>query len=281
MNIQEIIDDSSNFLKGKGIKSSSLDSEILLASVLKKSRKYVIVNQKKNLSDSKIEDYKKLIYKRSKGEPIAYLIKKKYFWNHDFFVTKNVLIPRPDTELIISEVLKLTKHKKNLSILDIGVGTGCILLTLLKEKTAFRGTGIDISKKCIDTSKINAKKLKILGKVKLIKTNVDNFIQGKYDIIISNPPYIKKHLINYLEKDIVSFEPRSALDGGLDGLSEINRVINATSKLIKKNGKLILEIAFDQTRLVKNLLIKNGFFINRVLKDYSNNDRCIISTKID
>ena len=280
MNIQEIIDESSNFLKGKGIKSSSLDSEILLARVLKKSRKYVIVNQKKNLSDSKIEDYKKLIYKRSKGEPIAYLIKKKYFWNHVFFVTKNVLIPRPDTELIISEVLKLTKHKKNLSILDIGVGTGCILLTLLKEKTGFRGTGIDISKKCIDTSKINAKKLKILGKVKLIKTNVDNFIQGKYDIIISNPPYIKSLSIKNLEEDIWLHEPKIALDGGNDGFSQIREVIKKSSILIKKKGMLFLEVGFDQINNTKKILLENRFYINEIVKDLGNNYRCLISTKI-
>ena len=174
-------------------------------------------------------------------------------------MTNKTLVPRPDTELLIENVLKLTKHKNKLNILDIGIGSGCILLTILRERKNFYGTGIDISKSCLNISRINADNLNVSSRLKLFKTNVDKFIFGKYDFIVSNPPYINKHVIKYLENDVAKFEPRLALDGGLDGLSEIRKVIKKSSELIKKNGKLILEIGFDQKNKVINLLKKKVF----------------------
>jgi len=191
-----------------------------------------------------------------------------------------VLIPRPDTEVIVEQVLKISKFKSNLMILDIGVGSGCILLSVLKEKKDFRGIGIDISKKSVELSKLNAFNLGLLNRLKIFKTNVDNFNYGKYDLIISNPPYINKLDLKYLDRDVINFEPKIALDGGLEGISEIRKVINKSSELIKKKGKLILEISFNQRERVKKLLINKGFYINKILKDYAKNDRCIISTKI-
>jgi len=182
--------------------------------------------------------------------------------------------------LIIEKVLKLTAHKKKLNLLEIGIGSGCIILSILKERNSFYGTGIDISKSCLNISKLNAIELKVSSKLKLYKSNVDKFTLGKYDFIISNPPYIKKSNIKYLEKDVAKFEPKLALDGGLDGLSEIRKVIRKSSELIKKNGKFILEIGFDQKNSVISLLKIEGFYINSVNKDLANNDRCIVSTKI-
>ena len=176
--------------------------------------------------------------------------------------------------------MKLTKNKENLKILDIGVGSGCILLSILKEKKNFKGIGIDISKKCIKLSKINANNLNINDRTKFFKSDVDNFNYGKYDLIVSNPPYIDRLKLSNLDKDIKYFEPKLALDGGLDGLTEINKVIFKSSQLIKKNGKFFLEIGFDQKDKVKKLLKNRGFYINKVLKDYANNNRCIVSTKL-
>ena len=164
--------------------------------------------------------------------------------------------------------------------MDIGVGSGCILLSILKERKNYKGIGIDISKKCIDICKINTLKLALHNRVKLFKTDIDNFACGKYDLIISNPPYINKFNFRSLDNEVVGFEPRLALYGGIDGTSEISKIINKASKLIKKNGKFILEIAHDQKKIVKRLLTNNGFYINKVLKDLAKNDRCIISTKI-
>ena len=280
MNIQSAILEGTNILKNKSINSAKLDSEILLASVIDKDRKYLILNNDQNIKEKNLIHFQKLINKRSFREPIAYLTNKKHFWNYKFFVTKDTLIPRPDTELIVEQILKLTKSKTKMKILDIGVGSGCILLTILKERKNFYGVGVDISKKCLNISKINAKNLEVSSRVKFFKSDVDKFDLGKYDLIVSNPPYIKKLSLKYLEKDVVNFEPKLALDGGLDGLSEIRKVIKKSSELIKKNGKFILEIGFDQKNKVINLLKDKGFYINSISKDLAKNDRCIVSTKI-
>ncbi len=280
MNIQKAISEGQDILKNKNIETSELDSEILMANVIQKDRRYVILNSNEELKEENLKRFKNLIEKRSKKEPIAYLINKKEFWNFEFFVSRHTLIPRPDTELIVDQILKITKNKNKLNILDIGIGSGCILLTILKERTNFNGTGIDISNNCLKISKINAINLKVDNRIKLFKTNVDKFNYGKYDLIVSNPPYINKVDIKFLEKDVVNFEPISALYGGLDGTSEIRKVINKSSELIKKNGKFVLEIGFDQKNKVIELLKKKGFFINSVVKDLAKHDRCIISTKI-
>ena len=280
MNIQSAIIEGATILKNKSINSAKLDSEILLASVIDKDRKYLILNNDQNIKEKNLIHFQKLINKRSFREPIAYLTNKKHFWNYKFFVTKDTLIPRPDTELIVEQILKLTKSKTKMKILDIGVGSGCILLTILKERKNFYGVGVDISKKCLNISKINAKNLEVSSRVNFFKSDVDKFDLGKYDLIVSNPPYIKKFDLKYLEKDVVNFEPKLALDGGLDGLSEIRKVIKKSSDLIKKNGKFILEIGFNQKNKVIKILKEEGFYVNKAIKDYGNNDRCIISTKI-
>ena len=280
MNINSAILQGSKILKNRSIKNPILDSEILMANVIKKEREYVLLNSNANLNIKDLNSFRKLIKKRSLGKPIAYLINKKFFWNSEFFVSKDTLIPRPDTELIVEKVLKLSKHKKKLNILEIGIGSGCILLSILKERKNFYGTGIDISKNCLKISKLNAINLKINSKLKLYKSNVDKFSLGKYDLIVSNPPYINNNKIKYLEKDVSKFEPKLALNGGLDGLSEIRKVVKKSSELIKKNGKLIIEIGFDQKNKVINLLKKEGFYINSTVKDLAKHDRCIICTKI-
>jgi release factor glutamine methyltransferase len=167
-----------------------------------------------------------------------------------------------------------------MNMLDIGVGSGCILLSILKERKNFYGTGIDISKNALDICKINAKRLKVDGRTKFYKSDIDKFMEANYDLIISNPPYIKSCELKYLESDVIKFEPKQALDGGVDGLSEIRKVIKKSSELIKKNGKFVLEIGFNQKNKVVKLLKEKGFYINCTLKDLAFNDRCIVSTKI-
>ena len=280
MNISLAIKQSTKFLKDNFIPNPELDSEILMAKIIQKDRKYVLLNSNESLTISDLNKFYNLIKKRSLHNPVAYLIKKKFFWNSEFFVTKDTLIPRPDTELIVENILSLTKHKNKIKILDIGIGSGCILLSILKERENFYGTGVDISKKCLNISRINAVNLKVYNRLKLYKSDVDKFNLGKYDLIVSNPPYIKKCKIKYLEKGVAKFEPRLALNGGLDGLSEIRKVIKKSSELIKKNGKFILEIGFDQKNKVIDLLNKEGFYINSAQRDLADNDRCLVSTKI-
>ena len=280
MNINSAISHGSKILKNKSISSSQLDSEILMSKAINKDRKYILLNPNNILNKNELKIFLNLIEQRSMGKPVSYLTNKKFFWNSEFFISDDILIPRPDTEIIIENVLRLTKNKNKINILDIGVGSGCILLSILKEKVFFNGTGIDISKKCLDICEINAFNLKVRSRLKLYKSNVDKFNLGKYDLIVSNPPYINKLKLNYLERDVIKFEPKLALDGGLDGLSEIRKVIKKSSDLIKKNGKFILEIGYDQKNKVKNLLKKEGFYINSIQKDLAENDRCIVSTKL-
>ena len=280
MNINLAISQGSKILRNKFISNSQLDSEILMAEIINKDRNYILLNPNNSLNKNELNRFYKLIEQRSLGKPVAYLTNKKFFWNSEFFITNDTLIPRPDTEVIIENVFRLTKQKKRINILDIGVGSGCILLSILKERENFYGTGIDISEKCLKISKINATNLKVSSRLKLYKSDVDKFNLGKYDLIVSNPPYIKKFKIKYLEKDVADFEPKLALNGGLDGLSEIRKVIKKSSELIKIKGIFILEIGFDQRNKVIELLKKEGFYINSIQKDLAANDRCIVSTKI-
>ena len=280
MNIENILSEGTSILQKSKVSNPRLDSQILLSCSINKDKKYIILNPKENLNSKQLKKFKDLIKRRKKGEPIAYLINNKEFWKDEFYVNKDVLIPRPDTELIIEQVLKIYSKQSQLQVLDIGTGSGCILLSILKERSNFYGTGIDISKKSINISKFNAKRLKLNNRVKFIHSSIDNFKIGKYDVIVSNPPYIELLNLKYLDKDVINFEPKLALSGGFDGFSKIRKVISKAKNLIKKNGKLILEIGFKQKNKVKEILKNEGFYINKSIKDYGNNDRCIISTKI-
>jgi len=266
-------------LKKNNISSALLDSEILLSKVIKKDRNFILLNLNKKLNQSEQDNFKNLILKRSKGKPLAYLTGIKSFWNYDFKINEKVLIPRPDSEVIIEQVLDIYKNKNNLNFLEVGVGSGCISISILKEKKSFLATGIDLSQDCIEICRYNANKLKVGNRIKLLKTDVDNLIFRKYDFVISNPPYIKKFDLKKLDREVKNYEPKLALDGGLEGLSVIRKVIEKSSELIKTHGKLILEIGYDQREPVKKMLNKNNFFINRIVKDLAKNDRCIISTK--
>ena len=279
MNIQSALKKGQSILIDNNIISAKLDSEILMSQAIRKSKKFIILNLHKKIKKRDLDYFDNLIQERAKSKPIAQIIKKKDFWKYEFIVNNNVLIPRPDTEILIEQALKLVKNKNRLQILDIGIGSGCILMSILKEKKNFIGTGIDISNKSLQISKVNGHKLRINNRLRLFKSNIDNFNTGKYDLILSNPPYIRKNNLKCLEKDI-GFEPKQALDGGLDGLSEIRKVISKSSELIKRSGHFIIEIGFDQKNKVKKILRDKGFHIKKTVKDLSNHDRCIVSIKI-
>tara|TARA_S200000501_G_scaffold374740_1_gene424990 strand:+ start:300 stop:1142 length:843 start_codon:yes stop_codon:yes gene_type:complete len=280
MNIRNHINSAIKILKKNNIKNPILDAEILLSVILKENREYIILNETNKINKILTKKFYELIHRRKLGEPISYIIKTKNFWKYNFYVDENVLIPRPDSEHLVEEVLKLTKICSKKQILDIGTGSGCLLLSILKERKLLNGHGIDVSKKSINVCKINAKRLDIENRAKFYISNIDKFFIGKYDIIISNPPYIVSSKLKYLEKDVYKFEPRLALDGGIDGFSEIIKVVGKTKYLLKKNGLFILEIGFKQKDKVIKLLKKKGFYIKKIIKDYAGIDRCIISYKI-
>ena len=280
MKLSEVISKGANILKKNNIPSFFLDSEILIGKILDKKREFIILNQNLEIKKNDYSKYISLIQKRSTHTPLAYLIKSKDFWKNEFYVDNRALIPRPDTEIIIEEVLSILRAKKINNFLEIGVGSGCIVLSVLNEINCLKATGIDISQKALDVCKINSKRLGLNSRIKLYKSDVDKFNIGKYDLIVSNPPYICRSDLNNLMKDVIGYEPKNALNGGNDGVFEIRKVIKKSSKLLKKNGKLVLEIGHNQKDKVINMLKNNGFFIQKVIKDLGQNNRCITSIKI-
>ena len=279
MNYRTILNQSSNLLKNFSIKSARLDSELLLSNSLKISRENLLLNLNKEIKPNQQKKFKSLLEKRTKKVPVAYILGYKDFWKSKFLINRSVLIPRPDTELIVEEALNYLPKDKYRKILDIGTGSGSILISILLERLKSSGVGLDISKNAIKIAKINAKLQQVDNRVKFINSDVDKYNGGKYDLVISNPPYIKRTKICRLEEDVRNFEPKSALDGGHNGYSKIGKVIKKSASLLKRSGNLIIEIGHDQVYGTERLFEKYGFYINKISKDLSKKDRCIIGTK--
>ena len=279
MKIIDNLKDGHKILKGNNILSYKIDCEILMSQTLNISREEVLLNLEKEIKKEEREKYFNLINRRKKNEPIAYITNNKSFWRDKFITNKYVLIPRPDSEHLVEQTLKIIKKNQAKRILDIGVGSGCLSISILKERLYCKCDAIDLSKNALKLAKINANLHQLSDRIKFYKRDVDNFYNDKYDLIISNPPYINKHKIKYL--DSIIYEPKIALDGGLDGLEVIRKVISKSKNLLKINGKLILEIGYDQKYKVTKFLKEKNFYIDKIIKDYGNNIRCIVSTKIN
>ena len=279
MIIQDVINDASKKLRENKISSHIIDAELLLSNLMCVPREFLILNGNKLVTPEINNKYKKFVKRRINNEPVAYIIGKKEFWSTDFIVNKSTLVPRPETELLIYKIIKFFKNKK-INVLDIGTGSGCILLSILKELVYSRGIGIDISKMTIRTAIENSKRLKVSNRVRFKAVDINEFNEGKYDLIVSNPPYIPTKDLKKLTKDIVNYEPIVALNGGKDGLDLIKKVIYKSVKLLKKNGLLAIEIGNKQYTKISNILIKNGFKEIGRECDYNKNIRCIISTKL-
>ena len=280
MNYLQAIKFGNEILRKSNVYNYNLDSELLLANTLNITREKVLINLQSKISLNDFDYYKRLILRRYKKEPIAYILKKKEFWKNLFFVNKNVLIPRPETELIVDEILSITEITSRKKILDIGTGTGCIIISIIKERPNFHATALDISKKALNIAKYNAKMHHLLNKIKFINIDVDKFQHNKYDFIVSNPPYIKKFDLKRLDVDVKNFEPHIALEAGVDGFRDIKKLIKKSKKLLKMSGKLIFEVGERQRDYTKYLLNKNGFYINKIRNDLKSMPRVIISTKL-
>ena len=279
MNVLDLVNFGAKKLRQKKIVSSKLDSEILLSKILNKEREALLINLDQEICERSNLKFKELINRRSLKEPVAYIIEEKEFWSKNFFVGPDTLIPRPETELIVEKLVKIFKEQK-ISILDIGTGSGCILISILSELKKSRGIGIDISKKAISIAKKNQKKHAMQNKIKFLNKSLDSKLYQKFDLIVSNPPYIKSSEIKNLDEDIKKYEPRIALDGGNDGLDLIKKVIYKTKYILKVKGMLALEIGNEQYKKVSEILIKKNFRIEHTIQDYKDNIRSIISTKI-
>jgi len=279
MNTLKLINKGSNKLKQSNITSHQLDSEILLSKVLNKTRENLLINLEQNIDRKNVNKFEKLIRRRSLNEPIAYILKKKEFWSRNFEINNNTLIPRPETELMVEKLVYIYKQKK-INILDIGTGSGCILISLLSELKQSNCIGIDISKKALKIAIKNSKKNNQKNNIKFLNRSLINFYHKKFDLIVSNPPYIRTRDIKNLDRSIKYYEPKIALDGGNDGLDVIKKVIYKSKEILKVNGLLALEIGNGQLRKVSTLLLKNLYRIEHNIRDYKNNTRCLIAKYI-
>ena len=279
MNLDNTVKKASQILKNHNIHSHELDAQIILSNIMGVKRESLITNNEINISKKIMEKYDSAIKRRIKKEPVAYIIGKKEFWSEDFMVNHGTLIPRPETELLIYKIINFFKNKK-INILDIGTGSGCILLSILKELNFSRGIGIDISAKAIQMAKVNSKNLNLFYRSKFKVIDLNKFNIGKYDLIVSNPPYIPSRDIKNLSKDITNYEPLTALNGGSDGLDLIKKVIYKSNHLLKREGLLALEIGHSQYQRVSYILRSNGYREMSKEYDYNRNVRCIIGTKV-
>ena len=276
MNISDLLQSGSNVLKLSKIETHQLDSELVLSNLLKKQRENLIIDLNQKVSETTVLNFEKLINRRAKREPLAYILRNKEFWSKDFLVNRNTLIPRPETELLCENIIKIFINKK-LYMLDMGTGSGCIILSILTELKKAKGIGVDISKKAIEVAKKNSVKLNVNEKVKFFNKSLENIHGYKFDLIVSNPPYIRTSDIKNLSEDVKRFEPKIALDGGKDGLDVIKKVIYKSKTILKKLGWLALEIGYGQQHKVSQILKKQNFKQELLVKDYKNNVRCILA----
>ena len=279
MILEHTVKKASQLLKNHKIATHALDAEIILSDILGVKREFLIANNRLDISKKIIKKYDYAIRRRVSKEPVAYITGKKEFWSENFAVNKATLVPRPETELLIYKVINFFKNKK-INILDIGTGSGCILLSILKELNFSRGIGIDISSKAIQMARLNSINLNLCKRSKFKVFDLNKFDEGKYDLIVSNPPYIPSKDIKNLCRGITNYEPLIALNGGFEGISVIKKVIYRSNALLKRNGLLAIEIGFGQYEKVSKMLRDNGFGQISKLYDYNRNVRCIISTKI-
>ena len=279
MNYQELLVDASKQLKSYKFNSAKLDAELILSKTLGLSREKILLNLNEKINDKVLENFNYYLKLRKQNRPIAHILGFKDFWKYKFKVDKNVLIPRPETEIIIEQALKNLPKLSTKNILDIGTGSGCIIISIIKERENCKATAIDKSLKALKVAKSNAEMHHVQKKIKFLNIDVDKYFANKYDLIVSNPPYIKDIEILSLDKDVKLNEPKLALSGGKSGLNKVFKVIKKSQKLLKTNGKLILEIGDKQSKEVKKYLIKNNFNQIQVFKDLSRKDRCIVSTK--
>jgi len=276
MNLSELLNSGSIALKLNKIKTYQLDSELVLSNLLKKKRESLLISLNEKVSEDTIANFEQLMTRRANREPLAYILKNKEFWSKDFFVNRNTLIPRPETELLCESVIKIFKNK-NLHILDMGTGTGCIILSIISEIKGAKGIGVDISRKAITVAKKNSHQFNLNKRVKFVNKSLEDVHGYKFDLIVSNPPYIKTSDIKNLSDDVKKFEPKIALDGGKEGLDVIKKVIYKSNTILKKLGTLALEIGYGQYYKVSQILKEKNFKEDLLIKDYKNNVRCILA----
>ena len=276
MKIEELLRYGKEKLEKQKVEDTSIISRILMQYVLKIDRNKLIINKNDNVDINKENEYKEYIEKIIKGKPVQYITNNQEFMKLNFYVDENVLIPQPDTEILVEEVIKSIDIMENIEILDMCTGSGCIGISLAKNIENTKVTLVDISKEAIEIAKKNAIQNGVENKVTFIQSDMFENVKGKFDIIVSNPPYIKTDIIQTLDKQVQN-EPHIALDGGEDGLDFYKMLINEAHKYLKKGGKIFLEIGYDQKQEVESLAKQRKHYKKiETIKDLSQNDRVII-----
>ena len=277
MYLSELLKIGTNMLRDKKIDSYQIDTELMLAKIANTSREKILINDNINIDNKKVKNFKKMLERRgNSSEPMAYILNKREFWNTDLFVNKDVLIPRPETELIVDKLKEIFKNHSPY-VLDVGTGSGCIIISLLEELKKSKGVAIDISHMALRVARKNAKKNKTFKRVNFQRKSIESFFNKKFDLIVSNPPYIPRSQLKNLMKDVKFFEPKLALDGGNDGLDVIKKVIYKSKRILKIKGLLALEIGNGQYSKISQILKLNKFREKFLIRDYQKNIRCIIS----
>ena len=282
MLVNEAIAFAEQELKRSNNLNSRLDSEILVSHLINIPRESIYSKLKENLPSNKTEELQKLVSRRVKKEPIAYILNNKEFWSTNFYVDRSVLIPRPETEVLIDLILSQINNKNNyFNILDIGTGSGCILVSLLKELTKAKGIGVDKSSKAIAVAKKNSTSQHVDSRSSFKNINLENIkFDKKFDLIVSNPPYLPDVSLKNLNLDIKLYEPKIALQGGVQGVDFLCKIITLASKILKINGLLALEIGDNQFHILAKYLKENRFKILDKYTLINKQVRCLLATKL-
>jgi len=281
MKLKTILKWSAEELKKANIETPITDSQLIIAHVLRIPRWKLIADREKEIDNEKFQEIKKLIRLRAEGTPLAYITKKREFFGEKFFINEDVLIPRYETEILVEEVLKRIPKDKNIIGLDIGVGSGIIAISLLKNVENLKMVGVDISEKALKVAEINAKLKAVSDRLKLIKSNLfSNIPNIKFDFIVSNPPYVSKEEYKNLSKEVKK-EPKIALISGEKGLAFYKRIINKGKNYLKNGGFIAFEVGYKQSKDVKSIFQKNGFKNIEIIKDLNGIERVVIGYKDD
>lgn len=275
MNYREAYETGKGTLAAAGIEEAELDARLLLEEICGTDRNTLLVHGDRNVTEEELAQYKEMLEKRSVHIPLQQIIGRQSFMGLDFYVDENVLIPRQDTELLVEEALQ--ELHDGMRILDMCTGSGCILLSLLKYSNDCEGIGADISEEALKVAERNRVQLG-LKNAAFIRSDLFEAVEGKFDLLVSNPPYICSDVIDTLMPEVREHEPRQALDGSADGLHFYRRILAECRTYLKPGGILLFEIGYDQGEAVKRLMEENGFLEVEVKKDYGGLDRVVLGT---
>ena len=267
-------------LKNVQIDQPAIDARLLLEVAADVTRTDIITDPYRVLTEAQMATLEDFLNRRARREPVSHIIGRKGFWKILLQVNKHVLTPRPETEVIVDEVLKAFPEQMSFNMLDLGVGSGTILLAVLAERPAAKGLGIDVSEEALAVARENAANLDLAGRVALLRGDWTNGLgDDSFDLVVSNPPYIATKVIDTLEPEVRDHEPRLALDGGPDGLDAYRFLAGEILRVLKPGAMFAVEIGYDQSEAVETLFREAGAQNVRTIKDLSVNDRVVTGTK--